>query len=437
MKNRTFLELKEFSRRREEFARRAPQSALILFSGSESGWERFRAQSDFVYMTGFEEPDAICVFLPGQKKAFHLFVRPRDPAKEIWDGFRYGLEGAKSVFLADDSHDIKDFAKLLPGLLTGVETVYYSLEATERDWLVLRALQEFITTLGRTGRGMLPIHDPKEVIGEMRIRKSPQEVLWHKEACQISAESHRELMKSVHEEMNEKDAQAVLFQQFYSRGAHREGYFSIVAAGGNATILHYRDNNTKSKKGDLLLVDAGAEKNYLTADITRTYPMNGKFSPAQKDVYSRVLKVQKNLIAMVKPGLPYEDLQESARQQLTAELLDMGFLKGTVEQNVQNMSYRKYYPHNIGHFLGMDVHDVGLYRLQGQSRPLEEGMVITIEPGLYIPVDDLSVPAEYRGIGVRIEDDVLVTSTGHEVMTAAAPKEIADIETWMQSGGLS
>lgn len=437
MKNKTFENLSEFQKRRDEFAKKAPQSALILFSGSESGWERFRPASDFVYMTGFEEPESICVFLPGQKNPYRLFVRPRDPSKEIWDGFRYGLEGAKSVFGADESYDIQDFAKTLPSLLTGVETVYYQLQSSERDWVVLRAVQEFITTLGRSGRGLLPIHDPKEVIGEMRNKKSIQERDWHREACRLSAEAHCELMKRVRAGMNEKEIQAILFDQFYSRGAHREGYFSIIAAGANATILHYRDNNSPSKDGDLLLVDAGAERNYFTADITRTYPLNGKFSPAQKDVYSRVLKVQKNLIAMVKPGVRYEDIQEAARKQLTQELIEMGFLKGTVDQNIQSLAYRKYYPHNIGHFLGMDVHDVGLYKVNGQSRLLEEGMVITIEPGIYVPADDTSVPQEYRGIGIRIEDDVLVTATGHEVMTSLAPKEITDIEAIMAKGRLT
>ena len=437
MKNRTFSSLQEFKKRRDMFSQKAPQSALILFSGAESGWERFRAQSDFVYMTGFEEPDAICVFLPGQNNPFKMFVRPRDPSKEIWDGFRYGLEGAKSVFGADESFDIKDFQSKLPSLLSGVERVYYQLESSERDWLVLRAIKEFVTTLGRSGRGMLPIHDPKEVIGEMRIVKSAQEIDWHREACRLSAESHLAVMQKVRARMNEKEIQAILFNEFFSRNAHREGYFSIIAAGGNATILHYRDNNSQSKDGDLLLIDAGAEKNYFTADITRTYPLNGTFTAAQKDIYSRVLKVQKHLISMVKPGLRYEDLQEVARTQLTKELIEMGFLKGTVDQNIHSMAYRKYYPHNIGHLLGMDVHDVGLYKINGQSRLLEAGMVITVEPGLYIPVDDDTVPKEYRGIGVRIEDDVLVTSSGHEVMTILAPKEVTEIEAVMAQKGLS
>lgn len=437
MKNRTFKDLQEFKRRREEFAKRAPNSALILFSGSESGWERFRAQSDFVYMTGFEEPESICVLLPGQKNPYRLFVRSKDPSKEIWDGFRYGLEGAQTEFGADESYDVKDFAKQLPSFLAGVERVYYQIENSERDWQVLRLIKEFINTLGRTGRGMLPIYDPKDVIGEMRIKKSAQEIEWHREACHISAEAHRSLMQKVRAGMNEKEIQAILFNEFYSRNAHREGYFSIIAAGGNATILHYRDNNSPSKDGDLLLVDAGAEKNYFTADITRTYPLNGKFTAAQKDVYSRVLKVQKNLIAMVKPGVLYEDIQEAAKLQLTTELISMGFLKGAIQENLQSLAYRKYYPHNIGHFLGMDVHDVGLYRVGGKSRMLEAGIVFTIEPGIYIPVDDDTVPKEYRGIGIRIEDDILVTNSGCEVMTALAPKEINDIEALMAGKGLT
>jgi len=431
MKNRTYKDIAEFAKRREKICKQYPNSAVVLFSGEEPHWDRFRAYSDFVYVTGFEEPDSICVLLTGPKPQFVMFVRPRDPKKEIWDGYRYGLEGVKSEFGADVSFDIKDFSAEFPKLLTNIDRVYYQLQGSERDLSIIRGIQTFITTLGRSGRGLLPIHDPKEILGEMRLKKTTQEIAWHKEACDLSAESHRALMAMVKPGMNEKDIQALLFKEFFARGAHREGYFSIIAAGGNATILHYRDNNSASKDGDLLLIDAGAEKNYYTADITRTYPMNGKYTAAQKNIYSRVLKVQKNLITMVKPGVGYEDIQAAARKQLTQELIDIGFLKGSVEQNLESKAFMKYYPHNVGHFLGMDVHDVGLYKVNGTTRALEEGMVITIEPGLYIPVDDESVPKEYRGIGVRIEDDVLVTKSGHEVLTSRAPKEISEIEALM------
>jgi Xaa-Pro aminopeptidase len=431
MKNRTFKNLQEFKARREKIAASMKNSVMILFSGEESGWERFRANNPFVYVTGFEEPESICVLAPGTDKPFKLFVRPRDPSKEIWDGYRYGLEGAQKEFGADIAYDVADFYKELPQILNGTDKVYYSLDGTEQDTKIIRAIKHYISTLGRTGRGMPPIHDPKEILGEMRVVKSAQEIEWHKEACELSALSHKAVMAQVKAGMNEKEVHAILFKEFFSRGAHREGYFSIIAAGANATILHYRDNNSPSKDGDLLLIDAGAEKNYLTADITRTYPMNGKYTPAQKDVYSRVLKVQKALIEMVKPGVSYIDIQEAAREKLTTELIDMGFLKGSVSENLKSKAYSKYYPHNIGHFLGMDVHDNGLYSVNGVSRKLEAGMVVTIEPGLYVPENDDTVPEEYRGIGVRIEDDILVTPNGREVMTAAAPKEIADIEALM------
>jgi Xaa-Pro aminopeptidase len=433
VKNRTYTDLSEFKKRREHIFSQFPNSAIILFSGTENHLERFHAASDFVYVTGFEEPDTICVLLPGQENPYRLFLRERDPAKELWDGFRYGLEGAKEIFGADQSFRLDQFSSELPKMLVGVEKVYYELEGSERDLNVIRGIRDFVSTMGRTGRGLLPIHDPKEILGEMRVIKSAQEIKWHREACALSAEAHRVLMASTQPGMNEKELQAILFKEFYSRGAHREGYFSIVAAGDNTTILHYRDNNSPSKDGDLLLVDAGAEKNYFTADITRTYPMNGKFSSAQKDVYSRVLKVQKAVIELVRPGVRFEELQEAAKRGITTELMDMKFLKGSIEENLKSLSYRKYYPHNIGHFLGMDVHDIGLYRVNGQSRLLEEGMVITVEPGIYVPVDDSTVPAEYRGIGVRIEDDVLVTAKGYEVMTDRAPKEIGEIEALMSS----
>lgn len=433
MKNRTYTQLKEFEHRREKILSAMGDSVMILYSGHEGDWERFRADSAFVYVTGFEEPDAICVLAPKHEKPFQMFVRPRDPTKEIWDGYRYGLEGAKITFGADIAHNTTDLYNMLPQLMSGAERLYYSLQGSERDLQVIRAVKNYVATQGRTGRGMLPIFDAKDIIGELRLIKSQQEIDWIKESCELSAQSHKILMSSVKPGMNEKEMQAILFNEFYKRQAHREGYFSIIAAGANATILHYRDNNSFSKNGDMLLVDAGAEKNYYTADITRAYPLNGKYSPAQKDVYSRVLKVQKELIAMVRPGLAFVELQEAAREKLTCELLAMGFLKGTIAENLQSKAFVKYYPHNIGHFLGMDVHDTGLYLVQGVSRKLEPGMVFTIEPGLYIPEHDETVPPEYRGIGVRIEDDILVTATGCEVLTASAPKEIADIEATMGS----
>ncbi len=431
MKNKTYTNLQEFKSRREKIFGALKDSVMILYSGEEGAWERFRADSSFVYATGFEEPDAIAVLAPKSDKPFQMFLRPRDPAKEIWDGFRYGLEGAQNEFGADAAYDISEFYSRLPALLTGAERVYYSVQGSERDLHVIRAIKQFVTTVGRTGRGALPIYDSKDIIGEMRLVKSQQEIEWMREAGELSSQAHKVLMSKVRAGMNEKEMQAILFDEFYKRKAHREGYFSIIAAGDNATILHYRDNNSDSKDGDLLLVDAGAEKNYYTADITRTYPLNGKFSDAQKDVYSKVLKVQKELIELVKPGIPFAQIQEAAREKLTEQLIELGFLKGTVAENLKSKSFTKYYPHNVSHFLGMDVHDTGLYIVNGSSRKLEAGMTLTIEPGIYIPVNDTTVPEKYRGIGIRIEDDILVTSSGREVLTKNAPKEIADIEAVM------
>lgn len=431
MKNRSYEDLSEFKKRRDQLNQAGAGKAFVLFSGAEAHLERFRANSDFVYLSGFEEPDSILVFLTGSEKPFHLFVRPKDPSKEIWDGFRYGLEGAKSVFGADQSYDVSEFKKIFPSLLAGVSEVHYELQGSEQDLAVIRGIDQYIKTQGRTGRGLLPIMDPKDTLGEMRVVKSENEIQWMKESCELSAKAHQRLMKTIQPNMNEKQIMATLLEEFHSNGALREGYFSIVASGANATILHYRDNNDICKDGDLLLVDAGAEKRYYTADITRTFPVNGKFTAEQKDIYSRVLKVQKQLIEMVKPGLAFEVIQKEAQRLLTEELVDLGFIKESVEESLKSSSYRKYYPHNIGHFLGMDVHDVGLYKEAGESKKLQPGMTFTIEPGLYIPADDETVPASYRGIGVRIEDNILVTSSGHEVMTATAPKEVSEIEALM------
>lgn len=431
MKNKTYSNLQEFKNRREKIYSALKDSVMILFSGEEGAWERFRPESSFVYATGFEEPEAIAVFAPKSEKPFQMFLRPRDTAKEIWDGFRYGLEGVQSDFGADAAYDIAEFYTRLPALLAGAERVFYSVQGTERDLNVIRAIKQYVSTLGRTGRGALPIFDSKDILGDMRLVKSPQEIEWMRESCELSAQAHKALMSRVRAQMNEREMQAILFEEFFKRKAHREGYFSIIAAGANATTLHYRDNNSDSKDGDLLLVDAGAEKNYYTADITRTYPLNGKFSDAQRNVYSRVLKVQKELIEMVKPGVPFSEIQEAAREKLTRELIELGFLRGTVAENLKSKAFTKYYPHNIGHFLGMDVHDTGLYVVSGASRKLEAGMTLTIEPGIYIPANDTTVPEIYRGIGIRIEDNILVTPSGREILTVNAPKEITAIEEIM------
>ena len=284
---------------------------------------------------------------------------------------------------------------------------------------------------GRSGYGLLTVKDADTFLGEFRLKKDETDLANLRQACEISAQAHIAAMKFTKPGVNERQVQAVMSQEFYMRGSARPGYSFIVASGNNATTLHYNFNDQECKNGDLLLIDAGAEYNMYTGDITRTFPVNGKFSTAQRKVYEGVLKIQKDLIASIKPGLYFRDLHKAGEEKLTDLMFELGLLSGKKEDVMKANEHRRYYPHGIGHWLGMDVHDVGLYFKRGEPRPIEAGMCFTIEPGLYIPADDKTAPAELRGIGVRIEDNILVTANGSENMTASVPKEIDEIEKLM------
>jgi len=280
----------------------------------------------------------------------------------------------------------------------------------------------------RSGRGILPIYDSYQMIGEMRIHKSDYEADTLRKACQISAEAHIEVLKATKPGLNERALQGIFIKEIMARGSSREGYGCIVAGGANATTLHYVFNDQVLKDGELLLIDAGAEFDYYTGDITRTYPINGKFTPVQRRLYQQILEVQKHLCKKVAPGLPLGDMQDAAIDGLIDIMINEKLLKGSRGEIRENGSFKKYYPHGVSHLLGSDVHDAGMVEVNGQSRVLEPGMSLTVEPGLYIPYDDADAPAELRGIGIRIEDDVLVTVDGREVMTEGAPKEISELE---------
>jgi Xaa-Pro aminopeptidase len=281
---------------------------------------------------------------------------------------------------------------------------------------------------GRSGRGLQPLFDVEPVVGELRLFKSKEELVDLKRACEISAAGHLAAMRTAKPGRFEYEVQAAIESEFKMNGAERVGYNSIVGRGPNATILHYVYNQDKCLDGDLMLVDAGAEYHYLTGDITRTFPVNGKFTKAQAKFYSAVLEVQKSCLKMIKPGLKYQAIHDHAVEALTEGMLELGLLKGSLRNLIQNKSYAKYYPHGTGHWLGMDVHDSGLYQIDGESRRLEAGMCFTVEPGLYVPANDKSAPKEFRGLGVRIEDNVHVTPKGCDVLTTHAPKDIDAIE---------
>jgi Xaa-Pro aminopeptidase len=433
--------IRAFVERRKMLAEKIKGSTLILASPEEeirNGSVHFpyRQDSNMYFMTGFEEPQAIFVFRPGQKPESVMFVRRKNPERETWDGFRFGPEATKNEFAIDEVYPIEDFESRIVTLLKGSERLYYRFQKNMgMDAEVNSALENLRLSSGRSGFGYLPIFDSDELIGQLRVKKQEAEIHNLRRAAEISAEAHCEVMKYVRPGQNEREIHGYFIYQAYKRGAAREGYNGIVAAGANATTLHYVFNDQALKAGQLLLIDCGAEYNYFTGDITRTYPVSGKFTKAQAEVYQGVLDVNKRIIEMVKPGISLHELQEETVRQLTQLILDLGLLSGRLQDVIETLEYRKYYPHRVGHFLGMDVHDAGLYYdKENRPLPLEEGYTFTVEPGLYIPADDKNAPEEYRGIGVRIEDNILVTRNGCEVMTSAAPKEIADLEKLIGTG---
>ncbi len=423
-----------FAERRKKLSKELDGAALVVASHPEHIRNHdvhfpYRQDSNLYYLTGWEEPESIFIFRPGCVPETVMFVRRRDRERETWDGFRYGPEGCQQEFKIDKTYVIEDFVKEAPKLFNDVNRVYYRLFKNHHvDKLMEEVLELNRQLRGRTGYGLLPIHDADTVIGEARLFKSEHELTHLRQACEITAQAHLAAMKFTKPGVTERQVQGVLAHHFYSHGAAREGYNYIVASGHAATTLHYNFNDQVCKDGDLLLIDAGAEYNYFTGDITRTFPVNGKFTDEQARVYQAVLDVQKKIMDFVKPGIVFKEMHDMATSLLTDAMLELGLLSGRKDDLIEALQHKKYYPHGVGHWLGMDVHDAGLYYRKGEPRPLEPGMCFTIEPGLYIPADDTSVPSKYRGIGVRIEDNVVVTSHGCDNMTVSVPKEIADIE---------
>lgn len=423
-----------FADRRQRIAQDLQGAALIVAAHPEQirnhdvGYP-YRQDSNMYYLTGFEEPESILIFRPGCKPESVMFTRRRDKERETWDGFRFGPEGVEREFKIDKAYPIDEFMVHAPTLLKEVDRVYYTLfKNEEADKKIQACLERTKAMQGRTGYGLLPINDADTFLGEFRLVKSELELTNLREACEISAQAHLAAMRFTRPGVTERQVQGVLAHNFFMKGAAREGYNYIVASGNAATTLHYNFNDQVCKDGDLLLIDAGAEYNYYTGDITRTYPVSGKFTDEQARVYQGVLDVQKQIIDYVKPGIVFKDLHDMGTSLLTDLMLELGLLSGRKDDLIASLQQKRYYPHGIGHWLGMDVHDAGLYFKKGVPREIEANMCFTIEPGLYIPADDTSAPQKYRGIGIRIEDNVRVTSHGCENMTSSVPKEIADIE---------
>jgi Xaa-Pro aminopeptidase len=389
----------------------------------------YRQDSDLFYLTGFDEPDSVLLLRdPPHEAGMVMFVRPRDPERETWDGPRAGVDGAREQFGADAAHPIAELAKKLPDYLSNVNRLHYRVGDNRAfDEKVFAALRE---VRGRARKGVTPpreIVDTGAILHEMRLRKSPDELATMRKAAAITAEAHGRAFEIAKPGVYEYEVEAELLRVFRSHGAERPAYGSIVASGPNATVLHHRRNDRRMEQSDLLLIDAGAEYGYLASDVTRTFPVSGRFTEAQRAIYDVVLAAQHAAIEAVRPGATFMAPHERALEVLTEGMIELGLIEGPTKDAIKDERYKPYYMHRTSHWLGMDVHDVGDYHVDGKSRPLEPGMVLTIEPGLYVSVN-AECDAKWRGIGVRIEDDVAVTEDGCEVITAAIPKAPDELE---------
>lgn len=434
------ISAQEFARRRRELmAHMEENSIAILPAAPERTRNRdvehhYRQDSDFWYLSGFGEPEAVMALIPGREHGeFVLFCRERDRTMETWNGYRSGPEGAVEKYGADDAFPISDIDEILPGLIEGRERVYYDLgREPEFDRRVMNWVNS-IRAKVRTGA-----HPPGEFLAlthllhDQRLYKSAAELKLMRRAGEISAAAHCRGMRTVHPGMFEYQLEAEYLHEFIHQGARFTAYPSIVGGGKNGCILHYIDNNEKLKDGDLVLVDAGCELDIYASDITRTYPVNGKFSSAQQALYEVVLASQYAAIEKVQPGNHWNEPHEAAVHVLAQGMKDLGLLSGDLNEILETESYRKFYMHRTGHWIGLDVHDVGDYKVHDAWRVLEPGMVMTVEPGIYVAPDDETVAAKWRGIGIRIEDDVAVTRKGYDIFTSDVPKDIADIEKIMK-----
>ncbi len=397
---------------------------------------KFHQDPDFVYLTGFPEADAVAVIDPASKKPFTLYVRPRDPLMETWFGRRQGVAGAVKNYGADKSVSIEKFPADLAKLVDGHDVLYYRFSVDKGlDQQVLGYLSNQRQRRLKTAYPPHTIKDPTIITGEMRLHKSDKEIAFMQKAADIAGEAHVLAMKTVKPGMNEAQVESFMEAYMRDKGASGVAYNSIIGGGDNATILHYIENNMPLKDGDLILIDAGAEYEGYASDITRTFPVNAKYTKAQREVYDVVLDVQEQCVDYTITGNTVKARQEFSIELLTEGMKKLGLLKGKTKELIKKKSYLKYYMHGVGHYLGLDVHDAGRYfvdQTAKQSRPFAPGMVLTVEPGLYIPPDDKSAPAKYRGIGVRIEDDVLVTKDGNHNLTGKVPKDPDEIEAIMQ-----
>jgi len=420
-----------FAERRKKFMERM-DAGVALFRNPPAGREKYHPDSDFYYLTGFEEPNAVCLLTPEHDEhKCVLFVQPKDPKAEIWTGRRSGVEGAKDQFGVDEAHPIDKIDENLPKYLDNVSKIYYRMGKDEDFNQKVIDLIKSYQSRRQFDEGVHTIIDSGEILHEMRVKKDKEEIALIQKAVDITAEAQCAAMKAVKPGMYEYELEAVINYIYRKNGAVGPAYTPIVASGPNAIYLHYDANNRQIQKDDLVLIDTGAEYGYYDADVTRTIPANGKFSEEQKTIYNIVLEAQLRVIESIKPGNTYEDYNQAANRAITDGLVKIGLLEGDIEELIESKEYSKFYMHSAGHWIGLDTHDVGKYRIKGKSRAFEPGMIITPDTAIYIAENMEGVEAKYWNIGIRIEDDALVTETGCEILSSQIPKTVEAIERFM------
>lgn len=433
------IKMTEYAKRRKQLMQDiGPLGIVIIPSSNEilrngDAVYAFRQDSDFYYLTGFNEPEAILVLMPKRREGeYILFNRVRNREHEIWDGPRAGQEGACEKFLADEAFPIETFEEQLSSLLVGRESVHYPIGKNKKlDDIIIRSMNSVRAKVRSGLSAPVALIDISPSLHEMRLFKSADEIAVMQKAVDITGRAHVRAMEVCKPGMYEYQLEAELMHEFNCHGARFAAYNSIVGSGKNSCILHYVTNNEKINDGDLVLIDAGAEYENYASDITRTFPANGRFSKEQRAIYELVLSAQLAVIKAIKPGALFSVMQEIVVKVITQGLIDLGLLKGKLSTLIEKQAYTPFYMHRAGHWLGLDVHDAGLYRVDGKWRKFEPGMVVTVEPGIYISADTPGVHKKWHNIGVRIEDDVLVTQKGNDVLSKHIPKQVADIEGLM------
>lgn len=429
----------QYAERRKQVMQKVGDNAIVIIPAASEVIRNgdttyyFRQNSNFYYLTGFNEPDAVLVLLPKhQDGEYILFAREKDPAKEIWDGKMQGLQGVKENFHADDAYDINTIKEVLPSLLENREEIYYPVGKNPSfDQMIFDNVNQLRKKVRKGITTAEHFHNIDPILSEMRLHKSQSEIETMQKAADISVEAHKRAMRACKPGMYEYQLEAEMQYVFYQNGSRAVAYSPIIGTGENTCILHYRENNQKIQDGDLVLIDAGCEYENYSSDITRTFPANGKFTKEQAAIYNLVLKAQLAAIDLVKPGTKWFELQTRIMETFTEGLVELGLLKGDINNLIASQAASRFYMHLSGHWLGLDTHDTGNYKKHNEWRELEPGMVLTVEPGLYIQANQDDVDSKWWNIGVRIEDDVVVTENGCLVLTRALPKTVEDIEALM------